>query len=222
MQKAINQFNGNINAINEMGSLYHHLTNVLKLPNDLSDILRSQIVYSVSALDKLIHELVKCGMLQAFKGQRTKTKKFNDFAISLETYHNIQSINHAAGDILQLVTPEFYFEQEIILKHKHLAFQDPEKIADALSFIWDETQKWKKIACALNEPEDPIKKRLKIIVSRRNQIVHEADISLQSNLRNHIGHVEVIESIGQNNDLISPGVKPRRHSGINSKLSLNT
>jgi len=45
MQSALKQFRNNIKAVKEMGALYEHLTTELKLPNDLSDILRAQIVY---------------------------------------------------------------------------------------------------------------------------------------------------------------------------------
>lgn len=178
-----------------MDALYHHLTSDLKLPNDLSDILRSQLVYAVSALDKLIHELVKIGMLQAFINQRTKTAKFNSFSISLETYNSIQQTTQQHTDTLQLETPEYFFEQEIIVKHKYLAFQEPDKIADALSFIWEEKQKWQKIAIALSMSDDVVKKKLKSIVSRRNQIVHEADINVQTSLRNNIDEGDVKEAV---------------------------
>ena len=185
MQSAINQFNSNIETIKGMEALYEHLTTVLNLPNDLSDILRAQLVYAVSALDKLIHELVRIGMLQAFAGQRTKTSKFYTFSISLETYNKIQQLNQPTNG-LPLETPEYFFEQEIIFKHKHLAFQEPDKIADALSFIWEEKQKWQKIALSFNMSDSALKEKLKSIVSRRNQIVHEADIDIQTNSRNPI------------------------------------
>jgi hypothetical protein len=195
MQKAFEQFSSNIKAVKEMEALFHHLTSDLKLPNDLSDIVRSQLVYAVSALDKLIHELVKIGMLQVFMNQRTKTTKFNNFSISLETYNKIQQTSQLQTDTLQLESPEYFFEQEIIIKHKYLAFQEPDKIADALSFIWEEKQKWQKIASLFNGPDDDIKKKLKSIVSRRNLIVHEADIDLQTNLRNSIDESDVKEAV---------------------------
>ena len=157
MQSAMEQFNGNIKAVKEMEALYEYLTTALKLPNDLSDILRAQLVYAVSALDKLIHELVRIGMLQAFAGQRTKTSKFYTFSISLETYNKIQQLNQSTNE-LQVETPEYFFEQEIIFKHKHLAFQEPDKIADALSFIWEEKQKWQKIASSFQMSDDDLKK----------------------------------------------------------------
>lgn len=200
MQKAFDQFDSNIKAVREMDTLHNHLVNELKLPNDLSDILRAQFVYAVSALDKLVHELVRVGMLEAFKNQRVKTSKFNGFSISLETYSKIQQVNESMPDILQLETPEYFFEQEVIGKHKHLSFQEPDKIADALSFIWetDKINKWKIIASEFNSPsvsDDFVKKKLKNIVSRRNRIVHEADIDFQTNKRSEIDVVDVKDAV---------------------------
>jgi len=194
MQQAFNQFKKNIQTTKELDALYNHLVLEMKLPIDLSDILRSQLVYAVSALDKLIHELVRIGMLQSFLGQRTKTLKFNGFTISLETYSKIQQLSQST-ETLQLEGPEYFFEQEIIIKHKHLSFQDPDKISDALSLIWEEKQKWQQVAFSLNMSDDYLKKRLKNIVSRRNQIVHEADIDIQTNLRNSIDEEDVKESV---------------------------
>jgi hypothetical protein len=198
MQKAFEQFDNNIEAVREMDALHRHLVDELKLPNDLSDILRAQFVYAVSALDKLVHELVRTGMLQAFKNQQVKTSKFNSFAISLETYSKIQQANESTPDILQLETPEYFFEQEVIVRHKHLSFQEPDKIADALSFIWEEKQKWQKIAAVFDKPnvsDDSVKKKLKNIVSRRNQIVHEADVDFQTNKRSEIDVVDVRDTV---------------------------
>jgi len=194
MQQAFNQFKNNIKSTKELDALYNHLVLEMKLPIDLSDILRSQLIYAVSALDKLIHELVRIGMLQSFLGQRTKTLKFNGFTISLETYSKIQQLSQST-ETLQLEGPEYFFEQEIIIKHKHLSFQDPDKISDALSLIWEEKQKWQQVAFSLNMSDDYLKKRLKNIVSRRNQIVHEADIDIQTNLRNSIDEEDVKESV---------------------------
>jgi hypothetical protein len=50
MQIAHNQFLHNINYVRDLDSLYHFLKDTQSLPNDLSDLLRAEIVYSVSAL----------------------------------------------------------------------------------------------------------------------------------------------------------------------------
>ncbi len=194
MQRALNQFDNNLKAVKEMEALHIHLTNNLKLSNDLSDILRAQLVYAVSALDKLIHELVRIGMLKSFSGKRRKTSKFNNFSISLATHEKIRSLALNSNTI-QLETPERIFELEIIQKHKYLSFQEPSNIADALSHIWEEKQKWQKIADFLGSTDHDVKTRLKSIVSRRNQIVHEADIDWQSGLRTNIDPQDVTEAV---------------------------
>jgi hypothetical protein len=195
MQSAMNQFNSNMKAVKEMETLYSYLINDPKLPPcDLSNILRAQWVYAVSALDKLIHELVKLGMLQAFVGKRTKTSKFNSFSISLKTHLEIQKVIQSTNTLPSQLS-EYFCEQEIINKHKFLAFQEPDKIRDALSLIWEETHKWQKIALSLNMSDDQVTKELKRIVTRRNQIVHEADIDLQTNLRGSINETEVRETV---------------------------
>jgi hypothetical protein len=206
MHDAMRQFNSNLKVVREMDSLYNHLVNDLRLPNDLSDILRAELVYAVSALDKLVHELVRIGMRQAFTGSRQKTSKFNAFPISLDTHHKIQQAYQRGisqpESMSESEWPVNIFEQEIILKHQHLSFQEPEKIADALSLIWEEKQKWQKIALPFNRSDDVLKKTLKLIVQRRNQIVHEADIYVDpifpmrpTNKRNEIEATDVQESV---------------------------
>jgi RiboL-PSP-HEPN len=171
MQKARNQFDENMRYVDELGLLHDHLKNTLRLPNDLSDILRSQVVYAISALDKFIHELIRIGMLQSFLGLKPKTDKFNAFTVSMNTLEKIQT-----SSVLSSTPPHFWFEEEINLKNKTASFQEPAKIADGLSFIWTENRKWTKIAALVGQPEEDLKKMLKNIVDRRNTIVHEADI----------------------------------------------
>lgn len=187
MLNALAQFDNSIALIKDNDALYEYLVENQKLPNDLSDILRAELVYAVSALDKLIHELVRIGMIQIFLGNRPKTAKFENFSISLKTYTAMQYAS--------IESPVYFFEQEIVMKHKHLSFQEPEKIADALSLIWDEKQKWQKISASLNMSDDQVRKKLKIIVNRRNQIVHEADIDIQTNIRSNIDRIDVINDI---------------------------
>jgi hypothetical protein len=40
---------------------------------DVSDMLRAQIVLGVSALDHLVHEMARLGMIESAKGARQKT-----------------------------------------------------------------------------------------------------------------------------------------------------
>jgi hypothetical protein len=186
MQRAFNQFKDSLKYVKELDALYLYLKDTLLLPNDLTDLLRAEWVYTISAMDKLIHELVRLGMIEAFQGSRVKTKKFLAFGISVDTYTNISS-----SILTNVPPPEYWFEQEVIQKHKHLSFQDPDKIADGLSLIWDENAKWYKLSQSVGTAENDLKTKLKTIISRRNQIVHEADLDLLSGQRNTIDKADI-------------------------------
>lgn len=186
MQNAFNQFENNMKYVKELDTLFLYLRDNLKLPNDLTDILRAEWVYSISALDKLIHDLIKIGMIQSFQGTRPKTQKYLAFNISLETHTSITS-----STAMSLPPPEYLFEQEVVQRHKKLSFQDPDKIADGLSLIWNEPHKWQILGDALSLTQNDIRTRLKNIISRRNQIVHEADLDLYSENRNSISKSEI-------------------------------
>ena len=73
------------------------------------------------------------------------------------------------------------FEQAIVKKLKIVSYQDPSKVAEGLSYIWDESQKWQKIASKIGLDDKTAKTTLKLIIDRRNLIVHEADIDLSTN-----------------------------------------
>jgi len=183
MQRAFDQFKDNMKYVKELDALFVHLKGTLHLPNDLTDILRAEWVYSVSAMDKLVHELVRIGMIEAFQGRRNQTNKFKSFGITTDTL--------MSGLFATVPPPEYWFEQAIIERHKILAFQMPDKIADALSLIWDEPHKWQKLSAVTGIPKDDLITQLKTIILRRNQIVHEADLDLYTGARNSIDKVDI-------------------------------
>lgn len=201
MQTAHTQFSANIKYVRELDILYHFLKDEQKLPNDLSDLLRAEIVYVVSALDKLIHELVRIGMIEIFNGNRPKTPTFEGFTISAKTLGKIKEMIIKKAENSNFVPqtpdemPEYWFEQQIVLTHKKEAFQAPDKIKNALSLIWSEEYKWQKIATLLSTNQKDLQTTLNEIITRRNQIVHEADINLQTGLRNEIIDTDVTYSV---------------------------
>ena len=68
------------------------------------------------------------------------------------------------------------FEGYIIQKLKAMSFQDPDKISNGLSYIWDERNKWLCIGAEAGINHETLKTNIKLIVARRNSIVHEADL----------------------------------------------
>ncbi|WP_242462649.1 HEPN domain-containing protein [Pseudomonas sp. OST1909] len=155
------------------GGLYDYLTASVTVPASFEDLLRSQVVYAVSAFDKLIHDLVRIGMLEIFTGARPPTPKYLSEPISIQIHSDLISAS--------IPPKEHIFEQAIFRKLKIVSYQDPIKVADGLSYIWDEGQKWQKISEKMAQPDSVIRTTLKLIADRRNTIVHEADIDPLTN-----------------------------------------
>lgn len=165
MINAYNRFKQLIDDTYNVDAIYKYVKSMVT-PLDTSDLLRWQWVQAVSALDKLIHDLVKIGMLEEFNGTRTKTKQYENFLIDMRTYSEMTSNPIAALN---------YFEQRIIICNGYKSFQDPKKIAEALSYIWGESDKWTVIADAIGMTKNDCVTKLNNIVIRRNQIAHEGD-----------------------------------------------
>lgn len=166
MRNALNVFNALIDQGTISDGLYQYLDSQ-KIPLDFSDLLRWQWILSVSALDRYIHDIVRIGMMQVFEGKRPQTPKFQTFRIGMNEFMNITGAP----------IPTIEFEREVARQHGFLAFQFPDKIADALAYIWDEKSKWDVISSHMKTPITSHDLRVKLtnIVTRRNQIVHEGD-----------------------------------------------
>lgn len=173
MYKAFELFEKNINEARDLTSLYEYLQTSITSPFSFEDLLRAQIVYSVSAFDKLIHDIIRIGMIEIFTDKRLPTPKYLAESISIETYNQMISAT--------IPPKEYIFEQAIFQKFKTVSFQSPEKIAEGLSYIWNEKQKWQKIAEIMGTDDKTAKTTLKSIANRRNTIVHEADINPSTN-----------------------------------------
>ena len=185
MLRATAVFNTSISEARALTGLYDFLSQSITSPYSFDDILRSQIVYGVSAFDKLIHDLVRIGMVATFVGTRTATPKYLSEVITIELH----------GALISATIPpkELVFEQEVIRKLRLQTFHDPTKIADGLSFIWTEAYKWQKIAAAMGRDAEDAKRFLKLIATRRNAIVHESDIDPISHTKTPITRAECNE-----------------------------
>jgi hypothetical protein len=165
MQQAINQFRENIGRIRAIHGYYLAFSAQLTSAADISDILRSEVVMVVSALDHYVHEATRLGMIEACSGSRPHTQAFLKFGVSLDSM--LQSFGGASGSAL--------LDAEVRARHALLSFQQPDKIADAVR-LYSPVELWPRVATELGERVEDLKLRLRLIVERRNKIAHEADL----------------------------------------------
>jgi hypothetical protein len=160
---AIDGFKANISQARELGHLYKALSAIITPALNVDDLLRSQIVMSVSALDYFIHEVVRQSMLAIYDGTRNAVPGFSRFQVPLvEAKSGIPS------------SSSIWVDSAIRQNHSFLSFQNPDKIADAIRLIY-EPALWPALEIRLATPANDLKQQLKLIVDRRNKIAHEAD-----------------------------------------------
>ena len=166
MLDILEQFRENIRRVQALGGLYDVLNQQTTPALDLTDLLRSQIVMAVSALDHYVHEITRIGMLEVYSGKRPQTPAFLRFQVTMEA--TLQGISTGQGN-------DSWLDEEIRKKHGYLAFQHPDRIADAIR-LFSSCTLWISVALELNLEVEDVKTELQLIVDRRNQIAHESDL----------------------------------------------
>lgn len=175
-------FTNSIAEARQHTTLYDFLTGQIRVPAPFEDLLRAQVVVSVAAFDKLMHDIIRIGMCQAFSGARVVTPKYLMESISIEL--------HSALVTATIPPKEVLFEQAVVNRLRHLSFQHPDKISDGLSLIWNEKQKWNKIGNAMGMTGGFVLTKMKLIAGRRNAIVHESDMDPLTNTKTPINRAE--------------------------------
>ena len=118
MNSAIIQFRSNIAYVRNLNALHASLATLITGALDLTDLLRTQIVMSASALDHYVHEVTRIGMIRILEGVRPQTPAFLRFSVSLQ----------AALDGVSTGGTTAWLENEVRNRHGFLAFQQPEKM----------------------------------------------------------------------------------------------
>lgn len=164
MQKALDAFLECIERVEHLEGLHKAIASLTTSAVDSSDLLRAQIVLTVSALDFYVHELTLLGMLEVYTGKRPSTQAFENYRVSVGAMLTGSSSGGTA-----------WFEDEVRNRHSFLSFQQPDKIADAIR-LFSDVRLWQSVAGSLGQTESAVKTNLRLIVDRRNKIAHEADL----------------------------------------------
>jgi hypothetical protein len=168
MNNAITQFRLNMQSVKHLDSVHISIEQQVTSVIDLSEILRAEIILAVSALDCFIHDLIRLRMVDIFVKNENWSNSFLKFSISIECLRNI----NLSSDINDKI---FFLDQEIRRVNGYKSFQEPEKISGAFSTIG--VQKlWDKVGQKISLSSIDTINKLNLIVERRNQIAHEADI----------------------------------------------
>ena len=173
MLTALNLFHTNLSRSRDLANIARTMSAQTTAVLDTTDILRASLMMVVSSLDYFIHAMVKTGMLEAYRSERTRTPSFLRFQVTLE------SILQAS---LSLDSEE-WLEEQIGERHGYQSFQRPENIAEAVRLV-SNASLWPEVAQQLGMKAQDVKDRLELIVQRRNKIAHEADI-----MPDHAGQV---------------------------------
>ncbi|EOL8944044.1 HEPN domain-containing protein [Cronobacter dublinensis] len=186
MHNAFASFNKNLGEARALTGLHEFLSGKVGGPISYDDLLRAQFVYSVSAFDKFMHDIILIGMVDTFNGIRTPTDKYLNESISISVMNQM-----VPGS---LPPPHMVFKDAVFSKLKIISFQDPKKIADGLAYIWNESHKWVKISQAMGVTDSGLRIQLRLIADRRNAIVHESDIDPVTLSKNDIDIIQTRET----------------------------
>jgi hypothetical protein len=168
MLRAIEKFRQNIISVRELDSIFELITkNYPLLAEQAQEILRAEVVLSVSALDCFIHDLIKQGMIETYQGNRVSSNLFSTYQIPLKYLQLIESSESQDAKLA-------YLENSIKENNSKDSYQSPKSIEYALQLI-NVTSIWKNLAALMDMRAEDIKGELSLIIDRRNKISHEAD-----------------------------------------------
>ncbi|HRQ79704.1 MAG TPA: HEPN domain-containing protein [Azospirillaceae bacterium] len=159
----------------EIKVLHSFLQSNLTSALSTDELLRSEWVARVSALDLYIHELIFQNMLLIFQGRKEKGTSFHKFECSSEALLRIKNSEHR-------VEQDLAFDLEVRRKLSRVTYQFPEDIADGVRLI-SKCELWNSVAIKRGANEQnkisagkQIRNTLSLIIQRRNKIVHEGDL----------------------------------------------
>jgi hypothetical protein len=163
--RAANGFADDLKHARSLNALAAYISSSTTAAVDVSDIDRAALVQGVSALDRYVHEAVRELMMETHRSRRPATEAYLKFTIQMASVATALTVGPAS---------DAWLEAEIVRQHSFRSFQKSDKISEAFK-LGSTTKVWERLGSALKTPAQDLRRRLDLIVDRRNQIVHEAD-----------------------------------------------
>jgi hypothetical protein len=139
------------------------------------ELLRAEWAARISALDLYVHELVTAHLVGIFAGARPGCPGFGRFQVSADALMRIQNAPTPADRAAA-------FELEVRTRLSRVTYQAPDDIADGIRMV-SQCSLWNEVALRLGASAERVtaaaadlRRKLSIIVDRRNKIVHEGDL----------------------------------------------
>jgi RiboL-PSP-HEPN len=171
----LSQFDAVWERCGQLSVIHAYLAKNLSSALSPDELLRSEWVARVSALDLYVHELVSQRMLAIFESRVVIPRGYAAFKIPVETMNRIRV---AATPPDASAAFDFEVRRQLGL----LTFQHPDNIAEGIRLCSD-LELWNTIALELGATESQKHNQAKIlkgtlsrIVERRNKIAHEGDL----------------------------------------------
>ncbi len=139
------------------------------------ELLRAEWAARISALDLYVHELVTTHLIGIFAGARAVCPGFSRFQVSGDAVMRIQAASTPAERAAA-------FELEVRTRLSRITFQAPDDIADGIRMVstcslWNEVAlRLGATAASVTTVAGDLRRKLSVIVDRRNKIVHEGDL----------------------------------------------
>ena len=185
MLKAIQLFRSNRSRILDLGAIYDlWVGKAPMLQKHLDEVLRAQVVLTVSAFDTFIHDCVRIGITRQFVSSGTLSNSLKGFPIP---YEDFQAINSLAT----MTDKALYLDGVIKKVNSKDSYQSPASVEYALGLLGI-SNVWTKLSPGMKMPASDIKAELANIVNRRNKIAHESDMDALGVSLNPITKVEVM------------------------------
>lgn len=183
MTKAFDKFEANIRSASILERIYEYLSKKT-LPFEPDELLRAEYVMVVSAFDCYVHDYVRERMVKAFNAPATMPDKTRDYKVPLGVMMDIMNETNPISQ-MQLL------ENAIKKAESAFSYQSSSSVEHVLGLVG-----FKKIWSTMyGSPAGGNKKnQLDLVVRRRNQIAHEADMDYATNTKNAITLADVIDA----------------------------
>lgn len=157
-------FDEQLASLRKLSSIYEYLKETACFM-DSDALLRSEYVLIVSAFDNYLHNIVRRKIREDFfSGQPLP----DDFQLPIQVYQLLQSEGTVTGQ--QRILDNAL--QKRLVKD---SFQSPRSV-EYVSNLLQINHLWRTASLSMGTPANQIRMQLGLIVQRRNQIAHEADI----------------------------------------------